>query len=58
MWLYATFDSMKGAPRVRVAEWFALIVLFVVTAVIIAEYFSSTNRYAGARTALGSDMAK
>jgi hypothetical protein len=37
MWLYVTFDSMKGAPRVRVAEWFALIVLFVVTAVIIAE---------------------
>jgi hypothetical protein len=27
-------------------------------AVIIAEYFLSTNRYAGARTALGSDMAK
>jgi hypothetical protein len=49
MWLYATFDSIKGASRVGVAEWFALIVLFVVTAVII---------YAGARTALGSDMAK
>jgi len=39
MWIYATFDSMKGAPRVRVAKWLALIVLFVVTAVIIAESF-------------------
>jgi len=33
------FDSIKGAPWVRVAKWFALVVLFVVTAVIIAESF-------------------